>query len=90
VAYIADDRETIYLWDGHAVAYLYEDKVYGCNGKHLGWFVDGIIYDLYELRAGFIKSKCPVAIYAEPAKYTKYAKYVKHTWYISYAKPGLE
>jgi len=36
VAYIADDRETIYLWDGHAVAYLYEDKVYGCNGKHLG------------------------------------------------------
>jgi len=46
VAYIAEDL-TIFLWSGKPVAYL--DKansgwnVYGFNGKHLGWFKDGII-----------------------------------------------
>ena len=50
-AYIAtDDDMTIYLWDGKPVAYLKSDKdagynVYGFNGKHLGWFVNGIIWN---------------------------------------------
>ena len=48
-AYVADDL-TIYLWDGKPVAYLDRDSsggfhVYGYNGKHLGWFVRGIIRD---------------------------------------------
>ena len=48
-AYVADDL-TIYLWDGKPVAYLDSDSsggfhVYGFNGKHLGWFVRGIIRD---------------------------------------------
>ena len=51
VAYIAlSDELTIYLWSGKPVAYLSEDSsggyhVYGFNGKHLGWFVGGIIRD---------------------------------------------
>lgn len=49
-AYIAPDEEfTIYLWDGKPVAYLSKDgsdvAVYGFNGKHLGWFEDGIVRD---------------------------------------------
>jgi hypothetical protein len=41
---------TVYLWDGKPVAYLTADNgggydVYGFNGKHLGWFVKGIIWD---------------------------------------------
>ncbi|ROL62410.1 hypothetical protein D9V86_00845 [Bacteroidetes/Chlorobi group bacterium ChocPot_Mid] len=47
-AYIADDL-TIYLWDGDPVAYLSNSNsvwhVYGFNGSHLGWYIDGIIYD---------------------------------------------
>ena len=49
-AYIADDL-TLYLWDGEPVAYLdtsrsnTEVDVYGFNGKHLGWFRRGIIFD---------------------------------------------
>lgn len=47
-AYIDEDN-TIYLWDGIAVAYLYKTSeewhVYGFNGKHLGWFCGAIIYD---------------------------------------------
>lgn len=48
VAYVAEDL-TIYLWSGQPVAYLYSERgrdgldVYGFNGKHLGWFVKGII-----------------------------------------------
>jgi hypothetical protein len=50
VAYIAiDDELTIYLWGGKPVAYLQNDgsefNVYGFNGKHLGWFANGVIWD---------------------------------------------
>ncbi len=51
VAYIAVDNElTIYLWGGKPVAYLDRDSeggyhVYGFNGKHLGWFVKGVVWD---------------------------------------------
>lgn len=48
-AYIAlDDEMTIYLWGGKPVAYLERDDdgydVYGFNGEHLGWFVNGAIW----------------------------------------------
>jgi hypothetical protein len=47
---VADEDLTIYLWTGEPVAYLVEDRdrafhVYGFNGDHLGWFVDGIVRD---------------------------------------------
>jgi hypothetical protein len=47
---VADDDLTIYLWTGEPVAYLSKDRgrdyhVYGFNGKHLGWFVNGIVRD---------------------------------------------
>jgi hypothetical protein len=51
IAYIAvDDEMTIYLWSGKPVAYLDRDSrdgfhVYGFNGKHLGWFVGGVVWD---------------------------------------------
>ncbi|WP_290577350.1 4-fold beta flower protein [Ketobacter sp.] len=49
-AYVAlDDELTIYLWGGEPVAYLDVDNaggyhVYGFNGKHLGWFVNGVVW----------------------------------------------
>lgn len=52
VAYIdVDDDLTIYLWGGKPVAYLVSSRrndgfdVYGFNGKHLGWFVDGVVWN---------------------------------------------
>ena len=46
LAYItADDNLTIYLWSGKACAYLDDEDIYGFNGKHLGWFRSGLIYD---------------------------------------------
>jgi hypothetical protein len=68
VAYIAEDGKTIYLWDGSPAAYLHEDQVYGWNGKQLGWFVNGTIFDIYGLRSGFIRSKSPVVMDIEPPK----------------------
>ena len=49
-AYVAEDL-TIYLWSGEPAAYLdtgrssTEVDIYGFNGKHLGWFRRGIVYD---------------------------------------------
>ena len=79
VAYIAaDGAGTIYLWDGHAVAYLVQDKVYGFNGQHLGWFDSGIMRDLKGAQIGFVKSSCPVTTKTEKTKKTKKTKKSKH------------
>ena len=58
VAYIATDYHgAIFLWDGQPVAYLYEeDHLYGINGRHLGWFINEIIYDQEGARIGFTSS----------------------------------
>lgn len=43
------DGGSIYLWSGKPVAYLASgnngDDVYGINGKHLGWFMRGRIWN---------------------------------------------
>ena len=73
IAYISDDmNKTIYLWDGHPVAYLSSYHVYGFNGQHLGWFINGVIYDSDGNRMGFNSTTCPVAGYEELPKGKKY------------------
>jgi hypothetical protein len=73
VAYICTDyQQTIFLWDGRSAAYLYEDQhVYGINGRHLGWYVDGVVYTNEGERIGFTAQNCPVNIAKEPAKTEK-------------------
>ncbi len=70
VAYIRDDyHETVYMWDGYSVAYLYNDQhVYGINGRHLGWFINEVIYNDQGERIGFTSNTCPVTIAKEPVK----------------------
>ena len=77
VAYIGDDGTTIYTWDGRAVGYLLEDQVFGWNGRQLGWFDNGTIFDIYGLRAGFLKSKSPIPMDMESGKAAKQAKGIK-------------
>jgi hypothetical protein len=36
---------TFFLWTGEPTAYLNDDSIYGFNGKHLGWFKDGMVFD---------------------------------------------
>jgi hypothetical protein len=43
VAYLDDDGEAIYLWDGTPVAFFSGDSIYSYSGKHLGYFTDGWI-----------------------------------------------
>jgi len=74
VAYIASDyHETIYLWEGYAGAYLYnEQHVYGINGRHLGWFINEILFNNRGQRIGFTSNTCPVSIAKEPTKVEKH------------------
>lgn len=39
------DGLTFYLWSGEPAAYLDGESVFGFNGKHLGWYHQGLIYD---------------------------------------------
>ena len=74
VAYIAPDyRETIYLWDGRPVAYLFDQMhIFGINGRHLAWFINGIVYNINGERIGFTFETCPVPPGKEPAKGKKF------------------
>jgi hypothetical protein len=74
VAYILDDyHETIYLWSGLPVAYLHDEQhVYGINGRHLGRFINDIIYNNNGERIGFTSSTCPVSIAKEQTKPKRY------------------
>lgn len=64
MAYVATGyQDAVFLWDGSATAYLYEEShVYGVNGRHLGWFIDDILYDQEGARVGFTSSTCPAPI----------------------------
>ncbi len=49
-AYIDYDEDaTIFMWDGTPVAFLEKDGsdncVFGCNGKFMGWYEDGLVYN---------------------------------------------
>ena len=87
-AYIAVDGElTIYLWGGKPVAYLEKDSsggyhVYGFNGKHLGWFVKGIIRD-HEGKASCATNEAMNSTAYEP--YKAYKQYKPHKAYTQYA-----
>ena len=74
VAYICDDyHETIYLWDGSPVAYLFnEEHIFGINGRHLGRFINDIIYNDNGERVGFTSNNCPVPVAKEPIKPKRY------------------
>ena len=78
IAYIADDGEsTIYLWDGRPVAYLHDEHVYGFNGKHLGWYENGVVRDSEGAKIGFTRETCPSVTSLEPLKGLKALKHLK-------------
>jgi hypothetical protein len=45
VAYIGDDKQSIYMRDGTAVAWLSGSMLYTYRGKLLGWLWEGWIFD---------------------------------------------
>ncbi len=89
VAYLAEDRQTIYLWDGRAAAYLVESRVFGLNGRQVGWFANGTFFDIYGLRAGFLKSKSPIPTDLEPVKPGKKARSIRKPRQGGLAKPTM-
>jgi len=88
-----DDDLTIYLWGGKPVAYLHkksgEFHVYGFNGNHLGWFIDGIIRDYEGDAVGAKKDATDMYTNYEPYKgYKEYKPYKGYKEYAPY-KPYL-
>lgn len=93
-AYIAVDEElTIYLWDGKPVAYLEpsgagEFDVYGFNGGHLGWFLQGAVWT-HDGSASCATENLMQYTQYEPYKsYKQYKPYRSYQEYAPYM-PGL-
>jgi len=88
VAYISDDKtNTVYLWEGEPVAYLESENIYGFNGKHLGWYESGIVWDHYGNRVGFVINTLPCLASLEPSKGTKATAPFKSTKELAPLKP---
>ena len=83
IAYILHDEDnTIYLWEGEPVAYLDGDDIFGFNGKHLGWFEKGIMWDHDGFKVGFIKET--LKAYAQYEPYKAYKQYKPYKAYKEY------
>ena len=64
VAYIdRSEGATIYLWSGIPTAYVNGTSIYGFNGRHLGWFEDGIVRGGGGKRAGYTEEA--LAVYGQ-------------------------
>lgn len=85
VAYVDtdDDDLTIYLWGGKPVAFISNDNIYGFNGKHLGWWVKGIIRDHDGDAVGV--TKAATNMYTEYEPYKGYKEYKPYKSYKEYA-----
>lgn len=89
-AYIALSEDmTIYLWGGKPVAYLKEDgadayHVYGFNGKHLGWFVNGVVRDHKGNGSCAVKEAMRNTEYEPYKSYKQYKPYKSYTEYAPY------
>ncbi|WP_196888730.1 4-fold beta flower protein [Aureivirga sp. CE67] len=73
VAYIDYDEEvTIFLWNGTPVAFLEEDGddnlIYGFNGKFMGWYEEGAIYDEKGNVVGVQDREDKIRVKIEPIK----------------------
>ena len=77
----SEDRTHIYLFSGEPVAYLDGDVVYGYNGKHYGWFVNGWIRDLNGYCVFYTEDAAggpaKPARQARPARSARYARPAK-------------
>lgn len=83
VAYIdPSDGQTIFLWDGTPVAYLMGEHIYGFNGFHLGWFINGRVFD----HIGYIRcvTKDRFRGYTQYVPYKQYKKYKPYKAYRRY------
>jgi hypothetical protein len=61
VAYLSPENDnSIYIWDGHAVAYIIDELIYGWRGRHIGWFVKGVLYDLNVIKSGQSRKSVPI------------------------------
>lgn len=83
------DELTVYLWSGEPVAYLVSDKpgefhVYGFNGGHLGWFINGVLWD-HDGNASCAVKEAMGSVPFEPYKaYKQYKPYKAYKEYAPY------
>jgi len=76
VAYLSEDNEHIYLYDGSAVGFVHEGYVYNYNGRYLGWILNGWYYDRAGCPAFFTENSSGGP--AKPARQAKPARGAKH------------
>lgn len=72
-AYIDYNEDaTIFSWNGKPLAFLENDNnevcVFGFNGRFLGWYVNGIIYDKNGYAVGARKESVNMLTNIEPIK----------------------
>lgn len=83
IAY-TDDGETIYLYTGEPVAYIYDDSIYTFDGYHIGWIGEGWIRD-HDGNAAFFSERATGGP-LKPLKQLKPLKGVKRIKQVKYVR----
>lgn len=86
------DGVHLYLWNGTPAGYVANDRVYGFNGRLLGWFVNGWLYDRHNKPALFSRAATggPVkpARSVRPVKSVRSVRPVKSVKQSPHARPA--
>lgn len=97
IAYIDyGDDTTIYTFEGEPVAYIQsEEQVYGFNGKFLGWYWEGALYDrgyyVVGAKHGIVRGGINTAVTRpEKVKGNKKVKPVQSVRENAFARPVLK
>lgn len=58
-----DNQSMLYLSSGQPVGYIYDNGiVYSFDGKHLGWYSDGVLWDKNGYMLAFGQNKAPSTV----------------------------
>ena len=88
VASIAPDQDmTIYLWSGKPTAYLDDEDIYRFNGRHLGWFQSGVVYDHDGRVVAALAENCRIPVDTAPLKSLKQLRPLKSLKELKPSKP---
>ena len=75
ITFVTDGPDPImYRFSGAALAFIAGDAVFAWNGLHLGWYTDGLLFNLKGARIGSIKETCPKATFMDPDKFKKHER----------------
>jgi hypothetical protein len=90
----SDANNNIFDFAGNPVGYIYQDKIYSFDGRHLGWLINNWMTDNHGngvlFSCGATGGPVTPAVHSAPAKKSKHPLPAKHARQHTPVRPTLK